>query len=617
MADYKHLRAAIDRKLSTDPEFRTIVKRINSGRATLIDTERYSQVIAHTVSKELSAEVLDLTDREAITAQVLRDSYDNINEVCARVQKAMDEKAGIHIRPQQADFPGERVSQFTHSLVDPTVKDAVIKRRARAGSDTITKSFHDDYIKKNATFRNDAGLTCYIIREGSNCCKWCSDVAGKYKFGTQPEDIFRRHDNCDCTIIYDGQVLRGKQNADGSRSKTWEEIPEEDAGAEPPVTFTKEQARQLEQEKLVEVGMAEKVMPEAVDRRQIDEVLNTWEAENYKNSTEKGLLILPDGTTKDFGGIEHHVTGHEGDIKLMNGATFTHNHPIDNTFSSNDIVTGLVKGNLKEMRAVTSTGDVHILVNNGATEAERRKFFAEYQQRRMKAANAADAKIRKGVKLNKDEYIKSRLETFMFEQAEEYSLSYTKHRINVRPKNIVVQGGFDESKIISDDIKVEISRCIEKVQGEYNVKVDIFSFEEIEGLKVPFQFVPVDDNGKYKSKFVINKGFNWERNLDKLNERIYNKNYSKGILASQNTEDLIYHEMAHFMTFQECDDFYDYVSLERSVRRDFKSGVSMYSDVTEDGAETIAEAFVRIKNNETVSDDVKELVRIYVERWRK
>ena len=205
----------------------------------------------------------------------------------------------------------------------------------------------------------------------------------------------------------------------------------------------------------------------------------------------------------------------------------------------------------------------------------------------------------------------------MAEHAEEYNLSYTKHRINVSPKNIVVQGGFDESKIISDDIKAEICRCIEKVQGEYNVKVDIFSFEEIEGIKVPFQFVPVDDNGKYKSKFVINKGFNWEENLDKLNERIYNKNYSKGILASQNTEDLIYHEMAHFMTFQECDDFYDYVSLERSVRRDLKAGVSMYSDVTEDGAETIAEAFVRIKNNEAVSDDVKELVRIYVERWRK
>lgn len=338
-----------------------------------------------------------------------------------------------------------------------------------------------------------------------------------------------------------------------------------------------------------------------------------WETENYKNSTEKGLLILPDGTTKDFGGIEHHVTGKEEDIKLMDGATFTHNHPTDNTFSQNDIVTGLVKGNLKEMRAVTSTGDVHILVNNGATEQQRKKFNVDYQQRRMKAANTADAKIRRGEKINKDEYVKSRLETFMSEHAEEYGLKYDKTRI----KRVVVQGGFDESSIIPDDIKSEINRCIEKVQGEYNVKVDSFSFESLDGLKVPFQFVPVDDNGKYKSKFVINKAFNWEESLDKLNERIYNKNYSKGILASQNTEDLIYHEMAHFMTFQECDDYYDYISLERSVRRDYKAGVSAYSDLSEDGAETIAEAFVRIKNNETVSDDIKELVRVYVERWRK
>lgn len=243
MADYKQLRAAIDIRLSTDPEFRTIVKRINDGRATFIDTERYAQITARAVSRELSAEVLDLSDREGITTQILRDSYEDINSTCARVQKAMDEKAGIHIRPQQEDFPTERVQQFTHSLVDPTVEDSVTKRRARAGSDTIVKSAHDGFIRKNATFRNDAGLTCYIIREGSNCCKWCSDVAGKYKFGTQPDDIFRRHDNCDCTIIYDGQVLRGKQNADGSRSKTWEEVPNADSSYNPTVLSPEEAER--------------------------------------------------------------------------------------------------------------------------------------------------------------------------------------------------------------------------------------------------------------------------------------------------------------------------------------------------------------------------------------
>ena len=102
-----------------------------------------------------------------------------------------------------------------------------------------------------------------------------------------------------------------------------------------------------------------------------------------------------------------------------------------------------------------------------------------------------------------------------------------------------------------------------------------------------------------------------------MNERIYNRNYKRGLLASKNIEDLIYHEMAHFMCFQECDDYYDFISLERQLRREYRAGVSGYSDMKEDGNETIAEGFVRIKNGETVSEDVKQLVKVYVERWRK
>ena len=164
-------------------------------------------------------------------------------------------------------------------------------------------------------------------------------------------------------------------------------------------------------------------------------VIDSWEAENFKNSTESGLLITSDGKVIDFGGTDHHVTGRVDDIRLMDSAVFTHNHPTDSTFSQNDIVTGLVKGNLKELRAVTSTGDIHILVNNGATEEQRKKFSAAYQQRRMKAANAADSKIRKGERINKEEYIRNRLEVFMSENAEDYHLKYVKSHIenNGRP----------------------------------------------------------------------------------------------------------------------------------------------------------------------------------------
>lgn len=186
-------------------------------------------------------------------------------------------------------------------------------------------------------------------------------------------------------------------------------------------------------------------------------------------------------------------------------------------------------------------------------------------------------------------------------------------------KKIYVEGDFASAKEIPEDIKSEIVNSIEEIQSTYNVHIDEFVYEDIseEYGKAPFQFQPINSNGTFKSCFVINKGFNWEENLDKLNERIYNRNYSKGILASKNTRDLIAHEMAHFMSFQDCKSYDDFIRKERELRTKFIAGVSGYSDILEDGSETIAEGFVRIRNNEKVDERVKALVDEYVERWRK
>lgn len=253
MTEYEQLRAALDKKLAADPSLRAVVKRIKNGTATLTDSAEYARVLSHILGREVSANVLDLDDRAGVVTQLLHDCYEDVNSIYAQTQTLLDEQAGIHIRPQQPDFPAERVDQFTHSLIDPTVAESVIKRRARAGCETIAKSYHDDCIKKNAQFRHDAGLKCYIVRIGTKCCDWCSEVAGKYEFGDQPDGIFRRHDNCDCTIIYDGQVLRGKQNADGSRSKTWEELPNANAADYVPPTLSEAEGRTIEQRNLAQV----------------------------------------------------------------------------------------------------------------------------------------------------------------------------------------------------------------------------------------------------------------------------------------------------------------------------------------------------------------------------
>jgi len=158
--------------------------------------------------------------------------------------------------------------------------------------------------------------------------------------------------------------------------------------------------------------------------------IQSFEKSIYKGDTEKAMIITADGKALEFGGNEKHVFGTNEDIKKMEGATATHNHPNDAIFSNTDIANGIAKGNLKEMRIVTKSGEIHSLVNNGATETQRKAFSANYRNQEMKANNNLNAKQRRGENVDKNEYIKQHMEKWMTNHAEEYGLEYKKKKMN-------------------------------------------------------------------------------------------------------------------------------------------------------------------------------------------
>lgn len=267
--------------------------------------------------------------------------------------------------------------------------------------------------------------------------------------------------------------------------------------------------------------------------------------------------------------------------------------------------------------------DINKVREKAKLEAKQRRLENKVRKAKRKVLGFSDPHNIKQAKAEQREAQKE-LREFVSEHSNILNRDYSREKvyntsISTSPKNIEVLGGFAESEEISEDIKSEIMRSIDKVQLEYDIRVDECIFTDIgkEYGKVPFQFYPVNDNGKFKGRFIINKGFDWEENLDKLNERIYTKNYKKGVLASKNTENLIYHEMAHFMSFQDCNSYYEFTVRERELRSLFVAGVSGFSDMSEDGAETIAEGFVRVCNGEIVDERVKDYINIYIERWRK
>ena len=115
--------------------------------------------------------------------------------------------------------------------------------------------------------------------------------------------------------------------------------------------------------------------------------------------------------------------------------------------------------------------------------------------------------------------------------------------------------------------------------------------------------IMVEHHSKNSVSFNLNAGYDFNGSLENFTARIM-RNYNNGVLASKDVEDLIAHEMAHILTFQDCDTFGMFLRLEEEVRESFIRGVSAYADSTYDGAETIAEAFVRYRRGKHLPDDV-------------
>ena len=249
----EELRELIAERMKRDQRLRAILKRIEAGKATAQDSFTYSRIAAEIMADELSGAVLSLDDRETVCTALLHDRYADTMEQADAVQRILDAKNGLHMQPRRPLFPAERVQQIAHSLVQPDVPDEKIVRRAGSTA-TVAMSFHDDFVKENARFRSRAGLKCYITRvTDGKCCPWCADVAGRYRYGEEPGDIYRRHDNCGCTVTFEN----GRKRQDVWSKRGWE-APEPGAGAGDLVVFTKEQAEALQAEhgltKLVESG---------------------------------------------------------------------------------------------------------------------------------------------------------------------------------------------------------------------------------------------------------------------------------------------------------------------------------------------------------------------------
>ncbi len=149
-------------------------------------------------------EHIDKEFAEGLIRDALKADYDIVSKSAAAVQKRLNEQAGLGLNAVTAPFDEERAEGLITKFAEyDDVKDA----EWLLGEPVVNFSQHivDDTVKQNAEFQSKAGLRPKIVRKAhGKVCKWCAAKAGTYNYpGEVPADVYKRHENCRCTVEYD------------------------------------------------------------------------------------------------------------------------------------------------------------------------------------------------------------------------------------------------------------------------------------------------------------------------------------------------------------------------------------------------------------------------------
>ena len=180
--------------------------------------DKVGSALAEAFKKNLSSAVLpdgkmywNIADR--VVRPLMEDDHEMVAEAARQVQQALNEAAGIGLRAQISPLDNDRINGILNRISAADQYDDVawlLDEPIRLFSLAVV----DDTLKRNVEFQGKAGMKPRIIRRAERgCCKWCRNLEGTYDYPDLPGDVYRRHNNCRCTVEYDP--------GDGSRQNVW------------------------------------------------------------------------------------------------------------------------------------------------------------------------------------------------------------------------------------------------------------------------------------------------------------------------------------------------------------------------------------------------------------
>lgn len=199
--------------ISRNKKLQSIQVMIENGTATYQQANEYAievgEALARTFQVHIKSDVLPdgymyYNIAERILNPTLSNNHIIVATASASVQETLNRSVGLGLKGIEPPVNQLRIDSIINRITAEETFDDVawILQEPIVN---FTQSVVDDTIQANAEFQYESGLYPKIIRvvHGKDPCDWCKSLGGVYKYPDVPEDVYKRHDRCRCTVEYD------------------------------------------------------------------------------------------------------------------------------------------------------------------------------------------------------------------------------------------------------------------------------------------------------------------------------------------------------------------------------------------------------------------------------
>jgi len=207
----ENIKKDFNKNMRQSSRLKAISELIKNGNASYSDANEYAieigELLAKSFNRFLTVDALPdgrmyYNIAERILNETLSNNHYLVSSMAAEIQTELNKQAGMGIKGIQPTLKQDRIDGLINRISSEELFEE-IQWILNEPIVIFSQSVVDDAIKENAEFHVKSGLYPTVTRTAvGRACDWCKSIAGVYKYPNVPDDVYKRHSNCRCTVEY-------------------------------------------------------------------------------------------------------------------------------------------------------------------------------------------------------------------------------------------------------------------------------------------------------------------------------------------------------------------------------------------------------------------------------